>query len=229
MSKLVLEGILLDKTRYKDKSLIIRVLTNEGHLYSGIYYERKGLISLQQLSFYEFVVSSSPGRDLRIFSDFHAILDGLLQIQPELMDQYFVVAELVKLVMTEEDPGHEMYSFFNVEFKYFSGEFNPDFHLLFLAKLITIYGYTPLHPYDGIYFDLREGFFCSTIPPHPDHCDAESVRGLFEFVNGSSDSLSFKNARERYFVFIHLLRFLELQKGIKLSLKSIEVLREMRD
>lgn len=220
---------MIDKTRYKDKSLIIKVLTSEGHLVSGIYYERKGLISLQQLCFYEFVATSSPGRDIQVLSDFHLIQDGQLNVLPEFADQYFVLAELCKLLMSEEDPGNELYSFLNVELKYFSGDFNPDFHLVFLAKLITIYGYTPLSPYEGIYFDLREGLFCSTVPLHVDHCEAEIIRKVFDFVNGNSDYLSFVNARERYFVFIHLLRFLELQKGIKLSLKSIEILRELRD
>lgn len=230
MSKSSIEGIVIDKTRFKENSLIIKVLTSSGELISGIYFERAFKNSLQHLNFYLFNSSVTPGKELFRFSDFH-FSDGAIgyDFSPRFSDQYFVVAELCRSLFREEDPGRDIFAFLAVELKYFLGDFNPDFLPLFLVKLITIYGYMPEGPYKGDFFDLREGVFSDDLPLHPDHCRADLIRSLFDFVSGNSSILRISNSKERYDSFQSLLRFLELQKGMKISLKSIEILRDLRD
>lgn len=230
MLKDCIEGIVIDKTKFKDKSLIIKVLTNNGELISGLFYEGSSKLSVQYLNFYQIVATKSTGKDLLLFKELNLERSGsFYEFSPAVIDQYYVIAELTRVLFREEDPGKDIFSFLDVELKYFSGEFNPDFHIVFLAKLIVIYGYMPQAPYDGELFDFREGYFRNDPPGHPDYCDASLVSFVFNFVNGNSKELSLLNSKDRYIVFTQLLRFLELQKGIKISLKSIEILREIRD
>lgn len=229
MSKSLISGIIIDKTRFSDKSLIIKILASDGSLFSGIYFESKSKLSLQYLNFYQVVFSSFEGKDLHKIHELN--LDDSSQFYeftPDLTDQYFVLSELCKQLFREEDPGQDIFSFLNVELRYFSSEFRPDFHILFLAKLITLYGYMPERPYEGRYFDYRSAFFQDNVPVHPDYVESRLIIPLFDFVNGNVDSLLLVNARDRYNLFTQLLRFTELQKGIRLSLKSIEILRDLR-
>jgi hypothetical protein len=224
------EAILIDKRRYKDNSLIVKVLGNDGVLYSGIYFEGKSKLNLQFLNFYQVTCDISPGKDWIKFKEVNGIPGkSFTEFHPTLFDQYFVLSELCRLLLKEEDSGPEIFSFLEIESKYFFGNFSPDFHILFLAKLISIYGYLPNGPFEGIYFDLRECIFSSNLPLHQDFCGAELIIRVFEFVNGNSPFLVLPNAKDRYTVFLQLLHYLELQKGVKLSLKSIEILRELRD
>ena len=229
MLKDCLDGLIVDKTKFKDKSLIIKVLTNNGELISGLFYEGSSKLPIQFLNFYQ-ITATKSGKDLLLFKDVQLSSNRTYyEFSPSVSDQYYVVAELSRILFREEDPGKDIFSFLDVELRYFTGEFNPDFHLLFLSKLIVIYGYMPQAPYEGEIFDFREGYFRNDPPGHPDYCDAHLIASVFDFVNGNTPNLILVNARDRYIVFTQLLRFLELQKGIKISLKSIEILREIRD
>jgi len=224
------EAILIDKRRFKDNSLIVKFLAQNGDLLSGIYFDGKSKLNLQYLNYYQVTSDLIPGKDWIKFREVTGVTGKTFgQLHPQLYDQYFILSELCRVLLKEEDSGRELFSFLEVEVKYFFGEFNPDFHILFLAKLISIYGYLPQGPFVGIYFDLRDCLFSSDLPIHPDYCSGNLIASVFNFVNGNSSGLVFVNAKERYQVFLQLLRFLELQKGIKLSLKSIEILRELRD
>jgi hypothetical protein len=87
----------------------------------------------------------------------------------------------------------------------------------------------PEGPYVGSIFDFRDGFFRDDVPLHPDHCPSGHLRDLFDFVSGNTSILRVTNSKERFDTLQNMLRFLELQKGIKISLKSIEVLRDLRN
>ena len=229
MFKDCIDGLIVDKTKFKDKSLIIKFLTNNGELLSGLFYDGGSKLPIQFLNFYQ-ITATKSGKDLLLFKDVQLSSNRTYyEFSPSVSDQYYVVAELSRILFREEDPGKDIFSFLDVELRYFTGEFNPDFHLLFLAKLIVIYGYMPQAPYEGEIFDFREGYFRNDPPGHPDYCDAYLIAGVFDFTNGNTSKLSLVNAKDRYVVFTQLLRFLELQKGIKISLKSIEILREIRD
>jgi hypothetical protein len=224
-----IDGLIVDKTKFKDKSLIVKVLTNNGELVSGLFYEGGSKLPIQFLNFYQ-ISATKSAKDLLLFKDVQLSSNRTYyEFSPAVSDQYYVVAELSRILFREEDPGKDIFSFLDVELRYFTGEFNPDFHLLFLAKLIVIYGYMPQAPYEGEIFDFREGYFRNDPPGHPDYCDAHLIASVFDFVNGNTSKLLLVNAKDRYVVFTQLLRFLELQKEIKISLKSIEILREIRD
>ncbi len=230
MSKKQILGVAIEKTRLRDKSLIIKILSDDGQLISGTAYQNKVNSHIQHLNFYQLNASATPGKDLMKFNEIQ-LASGFIgyELLPPISDQYYVIAELCKSLFREEDPGRDIFSFLNVELRYFSGIFNPDFHILFLAKLIAIYGYMPEGPYKGVYFDFRDGFFCDDAPSHPDYCDAGLINHVFDFINGNSEILCISNSKSRHLAFSSLLRFLELQKGIKLSLKSIEILRDLRN
>lgn len=229
MLKDCIDGLIVDKTKFKDKSLIIKVLTSDGKLVSGLFYEGGSKLPIQFLNFYQ-ITATKSSKDLLIFKDIQlSTTRSYYEFTPAVTDQYYVVSELSRILFRDEDPGKDVFSFLEVELRYFIGEFNPDFHLLFLAKLIVIYGYMPQAPYRGEIFDFREGYFRNDPPGHPDYCDAYLIASVFDFSNGNTLKLSLVNAKDRYVVFTQLLRFLELQKGIKISLKSIEILREIRD
>lgn len=227
--KQILRGILIDKTRFKDKSLIIKVLCTNGNLLSGLFYQGKSDIPLQLLNNYTFSYDSKPGRDLVNFREINSSESFYFnEIEPQKLDQYFVLAELMKNLFREEDSGQDLHAFLNVELRYFSTEFNPDFHIIFLTKLIAVYGLLPEGKFEGIYFDFREGCCVNTAPPHPDYCASSLIVPVIRFVNGNTHIIDSSNAIKRYETFVALIRFLELQKGIKLPLKSIEVLRDLR-
>ena len=229
MLKDCIDGLILDKIKLRDNSLIIKVLTINGELISGLFYERGIKLPIQFLNFYQITVTKSS-KDLFFFKEIQLSANSIYyEFSPAVIDQYYVVSELSRILFRDENPGRDIFSFLELELRYFISEFNPDFHLCFIAKLILIYGYMPEAPYVGEIFDFRDGYFRNDAPGHPDYCDAKLIAIVFDFVNGNTSKLSIANAKDRYVVFTQLIRFLELQKGMKISLKSIEILREIRN
>ena len=102
MLKDCLDGLIVDKTKFKDKSLIIKVLTNNGELISGLFYEGSSKLPIQFLNFYQ-ITATKSGKDLLLFKDVQLSSNRTYyEFSPSVSDQYYVVAELSRILFREE-------------------------------------------------------------------------------------------------------------------------------
>lgn len=222
MEKSVLRCILIDKTRFKDNSLIIRVLCSDGQFLSGIFFVKKGSPALNYLQRYE--ANALLGDKVR-FDDLNLLEKSA--VNPEVLDQYFLLADLVRQI-GEDANGTDLFYFLERKIDYFFSDYSPSFHVEFLIELISLFGYIPEPGDASSYFDLRSGLFTVGVPSHSDYCLASIINPAFHFSLGNTSFLRIRNAKERSELFFILVRFLEIRKGVSISLKSIDVLRDIR-
>jgi len=228
MSDKISEGILISIHKINDKSLIIKILDKSNQLYSGILARHKGT-KLSLLDAIQYKFSVKPGKELIQVTEADKMKNSVsLRIQSSY-DQYFILAELLQEVLSEKTEDEGLYLLIQELLEDFKGDLDPEYHLYFLVRLLVFFGYSPDHINSGIYFDLREARRVLSAPAHPDYCDASFVDYFYQFHLQKRLSYVFKNASERYQYFLALVRFLELQSGIKIHLNSIEILRQLRD
>lgn len=223
MKTAILKGILIDKSRFKDKTLIINVLVDSGELVSGLYQLKQGSFTPDFLYSYEFVVQDTNGR--KMFRDARLISEQ--SVSPECIDQYYLCADLIRQTI-KDAPGKEFYVFLEHQAGYFSGNYRSDFHLSFITKIISLFGYLPDDSASGIWFDLRSGFFSNEAPTHSDYCHASLLLPAINFYRDNTSFLRLRDAASRAKLFMILVRYLELQKDVSIQLKSISVLRDLR-
>jgi hypothetical protein len=222
LERSVVRCILIDKTRFKDNSLIIKVLSSDGEFLSGIYFVKKGSPALNYLQNYE--ANVLMGEKIRF--DELVLLERSL-VNTESLDQYFLLADLVRQI-GEDTAGTDLYHFLERKMRYFFGDYSPSFHVEFLIELISLFGYIPEPDETSAYFDMRSGLFSQNIPSHSDYCVSSIINPAFHFSLGNTSVLRIRNAKERAELFFLLLRFLEIRKGKSIALKSIAVLRDIR-
>lgn len=221
-------GILIDKTKISDNKLIIKVLCQDSLLRSGVFYIQKNRSSaLVLLGLYDIGWISNHGQDLVKWSELN-LSNFKKTFIGEQQDQYYLIAEICSCLFKSIESDDSLYPFLKRQIEYFSQDFNPEFHLYFLAGLIAHLGYAPDFSREGIYYDFRDAGCKVNIPSHADYCKKEFIQPLFHFTNENSRNYIYSGSSERYASLQILIRILEVQSGVRLVLKSIEVLRDIR-
>ncbi len=108
---------------------------------------------------------------------------------------------------------------------------HANFHLVFLLQLATFLGVQPnVSGYtEGAYFDLRDGCFTATCPPHHNHIPPAEAAALpvlmrMSFANMHLYRLS---GTQRSLLLAHLVTYYRLHIPAFPELKSLAVLREV--
>jgi len=221
-------GILIEKTKISDNKLIIKVLCNDSQLRSGVFYiQKKKPTAFIVLGLYEIGWTAVQGQDLVKWSEAN-LINFKKTLVGEQQDQYYLIAEICSSIFKSNESDDTVYPFLKSQLSYFNRDFNPEFHLYFLAGLIAHLGYRPDFTREGAYYDFREAGCSVNVPSHADYCAKDFIRALFQFTNDNLTSTIYSGSSERYAALQILIRILEVQSGVRLVLKSIDVLRDIR-
>lgn len=233
-------GIVLHQIKYSESSLIVKIYTEQyglqSYLVKGARSKRSAYRSsyFQPMTLLDLVVYHREKnelqhlREVEISEPFHSISSDLRKSTIALF-----LSEILLKAVNEGEANEEMFSFISSSLSFFDMQKNgvEFFHLFFLAKLCLYLGFYPRgNPSkEGNYFDLREGRFLSSIPPHPDYLERDLGIKLYLFASiqaGELESLNIDIEIRR-----ELLNALMLYYQIHLSglgnIRSASILQEV--
>lgn len=226
--------------KYSESSLIAKIYTEafglQAYLVKGARSKRSSMRSsmFQPMTSLELVVYHRPQKDLQhireasVAEPFHSISSDLRKSTVAIF-----LAEIFLKTAKEGEANEDLFEFLNSSLLFFDmqKEGVENFHLYFLVRLSRYLGFSPQADpkTTNTYFDLREGKFASTLPPHPDHLDGQISSGLYTLTKTAAGDLGRltlnKNIRNE------LMNAILLYYQIHLSglgkIKSLEVLREV--
>ncbi len=170
------EAVVLGAIKYGDSSIILRTYSKYKGLISfiaGGLRSRKGplrpamvqVLSVLQLVYYD----NSKGELKRVKEA--SVEEPLQEIfyDPVKSSLAMFLAEILQHVLQEEAPNEDLYSFIHTSVYTLDSitEGSDSFHLKFLYRLAGYLGFRPESPpADPRYFDLLNGVYSTTEPPH---------------------------------------------------------------
>lgn len=224
------KGFIVDKSRINDKKLIIRCLTENNSLISAIYFINKNSKKgLNHLDFVEFSFSNKEGfefyavKELQVLSSF-VPFEGRIHKS----EFYFFIAEIMRAICRKIEGEEGLFRLLNDFYYLFKHDLHADILVYFLLQLLDVFGILPSTIEQTKYFDFRDGVFCDFTPIHQDYSSAVLILKSLNLLNEISSISTFVNSKERLESLRYLLRYFEVQKGINLSLNSIEILKDLR-
>lgn len=230
-------GIIFHTVPYSDSRVIAKVYTQEKGVESFIITvskSRKGKVRnsvLQPLTQVEFVVDRRERNDLQYvrevscYAPYSHLQDDVIKTSIALF-----IAEVLYRSIKEEEANPKLYSFIenSLHILDLHHEGVANFHLCFLAQLSKYLGFFPQPNAAGekSVFDLRDGVFRNSVPPHPLYLEVNESRLLEQILQ-----LSFENMHSllitgevRSIMVKQLLRYYELHLSSMQEVKSHHVL-----
>jgi len=189
---------------------------------------------LRQFSLLEMEVDFKQGRDLqrvrelKIHTPFQTIP---YQIAKSI--QVLFLAEILNKVLREEEAHPELFEFIfsSILILDLMEDGVSNFHLIFLIQLTRFLGFAPTNNYAPEYrfFDMIVGKFVLMPPEHPRYLKETGSSTLHELLQTNyQNSPDLKLTSElRVSMLTFLLDYYELHLGNKLSLKSLEIVRDI--
>lgn len=233
-------GIVLHSLKYGDTGLITTIYTElHGRLsfiMQGIHGKKSAVKAnlLRQFSLLEMEVDFKQGRDLqrvrelKIHTPFQTI-----PYQIAKSTQVLFLAEILNKVLREEEAHPELFEFIfsSILILDLMEDGISNFHLIFLIQLTRFLGFAPTNNYAPEYrfFDMIVGKFVLMPPEHPRHLKEIGSSTLHELLQTNyQNSADLKLTSElRVSMLTFLLDYYELHLGNKLSVKSLEIVRDI--
>ena len=233
-------GIVLHSLKYGDTGLITTIYTElHGRLsfmMQGTHGKKSAVKAnlLRQFSLLEMEVDFKAGRDLqrvkelKIHTPFQSIPYEIAK-----STQVLFLAELLNKVLREEEAHPELFEFIFSSLLIFDlmEDGIGNFHLIFLLQLTRFLGFAPTNNYipDYPFLDMIVGKFVLMPPNHPRYLKERGSSTLHELLKTNfQNSNNVKIDSElRVSMLQFLLDYYELHLGSKLSLKSLEIVRDI--
>lgn len=234
------KGIVLHSLKYGDSGLVVTLYTEAfgrmSFLMQGVRSKkspRRGNL-IQPLFLLELVVDHKPDRDLQRVKEMKIALPySAIPFEIVKSTQALFLSEILYKVLKEEEPRPELFEFLTNSFQILDliGEGRTNFHLVFLIQLSRYLGFGPAENYSAStpFFDLIAGSFTSSPPSHPHFMDREESLIFSKLIN-----INYQNchnihiSKEKKHCLLNLIvDYYSLHLGIKLNIKSLEVLREL--
>jgi len=233
-------GIVLHQIKYSDTGLIVKIYTEslglQTYLVKGARSRRSAFRSslFQPMTLLDLVVYHRDKNELQnireadIAEPFHSISSDLRKSTIALF-----LSEILMKSINVGEANDEMFAFISSSLRFLDmqEEGIEYFHHFFLSKLSLYLGFYPRgNPgQEGDYFDLREGKFSPTPPPHPDHLERDLGMKLYMLSNLQAGELARLNIDKK--LRNELLNALLLYYQIHLSglgtIKSVDILKEV--
>ena len=202
-------GIVLSTLRYSDSSVIARVYTREKGLRAFMVRTGKGKSAISKLSLLQplSLVSVSFKDDER--KTMHTIRSierenslRSIPFDPVKTCIALFVAEVIGRSIGEEEKNDELFKFLQSSILLLDDGENPNnFHLKFMIEFTRFLGFYPQRAISGQpYFDLSEGEFLQTEPPHPYFLEGKLASAFSELIGTgmtSFDSVRITNSHRR--------------------------------
>ena len=233
-------AIVLQNLKYGETGLITTMYTEAfgrmSFMMQGIHGKKSSVKGnqLKQLFLLELEVDFKPGRELQRVkemkncSPFGSIPFGIVK-----SSQALFLSELLGKVLHEEEAHPNLFEFLFHSIQVFDllEDGVSNFHLLFLIQLTRYLGFAPTNNYSELnqFFDMIGGKFIFSPPSHPWFIKFPESSILSQLIG-----IGYKNGTEfrpdkglRNSLLDFILDYYGLHLGNKLTLKSLEVLKEI--
>jgi DNA repair protein RecO (recombination protein O) len=234
------EGIVLHGLKYGDSGRIVTVYTEAfgrcSFILQGIHAKKSSSKAnlLQPLFLLEIEIDHRQGRELQRAREIRT--NHPYQTVPYDIvkaSQAIFLAELLYKVLKEEEARPELYQFLSHSFQIFDliqhGVAN--FHFAFLIQLTSYMGFAPNDNFSEElpFFDMASGLFVANRPPHIYFLEPQESRIFAEFISCSYEGIGniTLNSALRNQLLVKMIDYFSLHLGIRLQIKSLDVLREL--
>lgn len=237
-------GIVFNKVKYAESSLVVKIFTEElglqSYLVRGVNSKNARLKPslFQPLSLLEMVVYHKASHGLQHIKEAR-ILNPWQDIPftPEKQSILMFLDEVLYKTIRHESPDKELFQWIYHAFVWFDLETENflNFHLFFLMQLTRFLGFSPkkgtLADVVPPFFDMQEGQFVQSGPRHPYYLEKQDTENFFVLTQMGLDGLkTFKvNNRQRRSLLDALLTYYQLHLPELGKIKSLEVLRLMSE
>ena len=234
------EGIVLHGLKYGDTGKIVTVYTEAfgrcTFILQGIHARKSNSKAnlLQPLFLLDLEVDHRQGRELqrareiRIRYPYHSVPYDVVK-----SSQAIFLGELLYKVLKEEESREELFQFLSHSFQLLDLLQNgsANFHLLFMIHLSRYMGFELANNYSEqrIYFDMAVGNFSAIRPLHPNYLNPGESRIFSEIMGCSFDVIEkiVLTSTQRNWFLQKMIDYFSLHLGIRLQLKSLDVLHEI--
>ncbi|MCO6501038.1 MAG: DNA repair protein RecO [Vicingus serpentipes] len=237
------KGIVIHHFKYKEKSVIAKIYTEKYGLQSFIINGVRGKKSknkaalLQPLSLIEINATKKENKGLQQIKEIKAAY--LFQEIPFHIHKTsiaFFIAEILYKSIKEEEKNESLFQFLygSIQILDLQTAHYVNFHLLFLAQLTKHLGFLPQgiktsFKEPTLFFDLQEGIFTSTTPPHHfflEHPLSHQLKLIFGINFDEVGRLNLDN-NTRKLILNAILNYYSLHLSNFEQIKSKEVLEEI--
>ncbi|MBK8493130.1 MAG: DNA repair protein RecO [Saprospirales bacterium] len=233
-------GIVFRNQKYGETSVIIDVYTEEKGLQSYIVHgvrTTKAKVSaslVQVMSFVELVTYSRDDRALL----------NIKEIRPEVVYESIpfdlkkgavglFMIEMARKSIREIEENRPLFDFLHRSFLFLDQTPRPvaNFHLYFLCELAVFLGFHPdgtASP-DTPFFDLQEGYFVHSIPPHPNYVDEAHSLLLSQLLESTPETVGdiHLTRPDRQAILHHLMNYYRLHIEHFPTIHSYQVLESV--
>lgn len=233
-------GVVLHTLKYGDSSMVVHLLTDVGgrrsYMVQGVRSTRgrgSKLALFQPMFAVEFEGLESPRRQMDSFREIRsgAVLRSVpFDVRKSTIALF--MAEVLYRLVRESEPNGPLFDFVwgSVGALDAMEEGVANFHLWFLANLSRFLGFYPGNAYTaGAFFDIREGLYTKTPPPHAGYMSGEHARTLDDFIRCDVRCLEEigLNRRQRVGFLDALLVYYGYHLDAIRAVQSVKILQEV--
>lgn len=234
------QGFVLQSIRYGDSSLIVRMYTLNYGLQSYMVKGVKGKGSRNRVAFFQpmtflrFVQSGKPSPSGLAFLKDPEVLYAYQSV-PNVLNKSAILmylSELLSHTLTQQERNESLFQFVFQSMVWLdlveTGYAN--FPLYFTLEISRFLGFYPKSDYmEQSLFDMMEGQFVMSQPPHQYYFDREASRVFSLLLNRNIDDLSSLslNGIQRNALLDGIITFMRLHAPVLKGLQSHEVLKEV--
>ena len=230
-----LSGIILHKIKYSDTSLIVKILTREQGLISGIARgvrkSKKGGFLFQTGNIVDIECSKKTGSSLHSIKEcvINTPYSNILNDTSKNMIIVFLCEFLLKSI-EEEHQDHELYGFVLGQFLLLDANQNQEevkeYHLRFLTELTKYLGFYPENNYKkGMSFNLLTGQFSYEVINY----DLNTSSWFVELLVKNSGKVVFDSKNKRKEVLHLLVKYYQTHLQGMGEIKSLKVLEAIAE
>lgn len=237
----VVTGIVLAMQRYAERGLVVQLYTREYGRMGGISYAGKAQDGARLASYFKPMsvlrVRIRHGRHAANMPRLLGVEEWVRQTLEPAGYEHVVGAtfmgELLQRILSEPTPNEELYDFLVKRIALFATVADDvlAFLMVFLLDLSVALGYEPHGHYSASTptFNLTSGVFGNEIIVDPTNTLPEADAALWSQMLAGRYRTDLRGvaSSHRYRVLQQELRYLEIHSGLRLSLKSFSVLREL--
>jgi len=233
------KGIVLQSVKYSESSIIVKIYTEalglQSYIIKGVRSKKAKIKTalFQPLQLLELTATHRETKSLNFLKE--ARVGYAYQTIPFDMTRRSVlmfIDEILVRSIKEESANQTLFDWLWQSLIWYdlTEKPNPDFHLVFMIQLTKFLGFYPKNPtrVSG-YFDLQEGVFVNTEPPHPHYISgafSEMFHQLSVISFNKMDELSF-SANQRRKMLNTLITYYQLHLTGFGEVKSLEVLQQL--
>lgn len=234
------EGFVLQSIRYGDTSLIVKIFTLDHGLQTFMVKGVRGKTSknraafFQPLTFLRFVQNQKPSnsgigyiKDIELVYAFRSMTTAMNKSAILIY-----LSDLLSHTMTQQERNEPLYRFVlqSVEWLDLVETGYANFPLYFTLELSRYLGFYPQSNYrDHALFDMMEGQFVMSPPPHPYYMDEHNSLFLSRVLNLGVNELGGvpMTGLQRNVLLDGIITFMRLHAPVLKGLQSHEVLKEV--